>query len=184
MQVVLQRKESGLANPLDMMYHIQPWMILSLLPLSSGFEGVNIATSEFAFGFTDNGLMVRNLAILFAGALLAFMLEMSEFLVVSHSSGLTLSVAGIFKEVITLLLAARINGDSMSSFNAVGLCMCMAGIAIHVVLKALHAPNELKDFHHHHASTQNLLGNTDQQQDLSDTELSHFTSNRRRQQTL
>jgi len=29
----------GLSNPLDMMFHIQPWMILSLLPLSTAFEG-------------------------------------------------------------------------------------------------------------------------------------------------
>jgi len=31
--------ETGLSNPLDMMFHIQPWMILSLLPLSTAFEG-------------------------------------------------------------------------------------------------------------------------------------------------
>jgi hypothetical protein len=30
----------GLSNPLDMMYHIQPWMMLSLLPLSTAFEGL------------------------------------------------------------------------------------------------------------------------------------------------
>ena len=31
---------SGLHNPLDMMYHIQPWMIVGLLPLSAAFEGI------------------------------------------------------------------------------------------------------------------------------------------------
>ena len=30
---------SGLHHPLDMMYHIQPWMIITLLPLSSIAEG-------------------------------------------------------------------------------------------------------------------------------------------------
>ncbi len=29
----------GLQNPIDLMYHIQPWMILALLPLSASFEG-------------------------------------------------------------------------------------------------------------------------------------------------
>ena len=29
----------GLQNPIDMIYHIQPWMILTLLPLSAWFEG-------------------------------------------------------------------------------------------------------------------------------------------------
>lgn len=32
----------GLSNPLDMMYHIQPWMMLSLLPLSTTFEGLTM----------------------------------------------------------------------------------------------------------------------------------------------
>ena len=30
---------SGLDHPLDMMYHIQPWMLLALTPLSLYFEG-------------------------------------------------------------------------------------------------------------------------------------------------
>lgn len=34
----------GLSNPVDMMFHIQPWMILSLFPLSSGFEGCSFQT--------------------------------------------------------------------------------------------------------------------------------------------
>jgi len=59
--------------------------------------GVGIATSEAAFGFHDSGVLAQNLVLLLSGALLAFMLELSEFLVVCHSSGLTLSVAGIFK---------------------------------------------------------------------------------------
>ena len=29
----------GLSNPIDMMYHIQPWMILALFPLSASMEG-------------------------------------------------------------------------------------------------------------------------------------------------
>ena len=40
-QMVMQRSEMGLANPIDMMYHIQPWMIVTLLPFAFGFEGIN-----------------------------------------------------------------------------------------------------------------------------------------------
>lgn len=137
-QMVLQKHEIGLANPLDMMFHLQPWMILSLLPLSAGFEGVTIATSEHAFGYEDGVLLTRNLMLLFVGAFLAFMLELSEFLVVAHSSGLTLAIAGIFKEVIMLLLAAVINGDQMNVINVVGLCVCLAGIMLHVFFKTFH----------------------------------------------
>lgn len=67
----------------------------------SAFSGVTIATSEHAFGYHDGALLKRNLFMLLIGAVLAFMLELSEFLVVSHSSGLTLAIAGIFKVPIS-----------------------------------------------------------------------------------
>lgn len=141
-QIVLQRHEIGLANPLDAMYHLQPWMIISLLPLSAGFEGVTIATSEHAFGYHDAALLKSNLFMLLIGALLAFMLELSEFLVVSHSSGLTLAIAGIFKEVIMLLLAAVINGDQMNMVNVIGLIMCLTGIALHIFFRTVDRESE------------------------------------------
>ncbi|CAG2180858.1 unnamed protein product, partial [Oppiella nova] len=50
---------------------------------------------------------------------------------------LTLSIAGIFKEVFTLYLAVNYNGDQMSRINFIGLIVCLLGIALHVVIKAL-----------------------------------------------
>jgi solute carrier family 35 protein C2 len=35
----MQKSKLGLENPLDMVYHVQPWMIVSILPLAVGFEG-------------------------------------------------------------------------------------------------------------------------------------------------
>jgi len=60
-------------------------------------SGIYVATSEHAFGYQDGNLLCRNLLLLSLGAVLAFMLEMSEFLVLSYASSLSLSVAGIFK---------------------------------------------------------------------------------------
>ena len=80
-----------------MMYHIQPWMIIGLLPLSAFFEGVAIATTDNLFRFTDYSILFRNLGLTLLGALIAFMLEFSEFLLVCQTSSLTLSIAGIFK---------------------------------------------------------------------------------------
>ncbi|KAK2153053.1 hypothetical protein LSH36_309g00021 [Paralvinella palmiformis] len=138
-QIVLQKGEIGLSNPLDMMYHIQPWMMLSLLPLSAGFEGVHIATSEHTFRYHDIFTLSEHLSILMAGAIIAFMLELSEFFFVSLRSGLTLSISGIVKEIFTLVLAASINGDRMSWFNIIGLLICLCGIILHVIIKAVRA---------------------------------------------
>ncbi len=45
-QMVMQRSESGLANPIDMLYHIQPWMIVTLLPFAVAFEGPSQSPSS------------------------------------------------------------------------------------------------------------------------------------------
>lgn len=38
-QFIMQKTKLGLHNPIDMIYHMQPWMILSLMPVTIAFEG-------------------------------------------------------------------------------------------------------------------------------------------------
>ena len=88
--------------------------------------------------------------------MLAFSLEFSEFLLVSNTSSLTLSVSGIFKveppagrqfvrvthasfvslqEIVMLYLAVEYNENQLSAINIVGLAICLTGIVFHCVLK-------------------------------------------------
>lgn len=68
------------------------------LPLSPPLlSGLHLSTSEKIFRFQDTGLLLRVLGSLFLGGILAFGLGFSEFLLVSRTSSLTLSIAGIFK---------------------------------------------------------------------------------------
>ncbi|XP_048244686.1 solute carrier family 35 member C2-like isoform X1 [Haliotis rufescens] len=143
-QLVTQKQEVGLGNPLDMMYHVQPWMIVGLFPLSAAFEGMEVATREEFFRCEDLGMFMTTAGLLLAGASLAFMLEFSEFLLLSQTSSLTLSLSGIVKEICTLGLAAEINGDLMNSVNVTGLFVCLCGITLHVVLKAVYNTQESK----------------------------------------
>lgn len=69
------------------------------------------------------------------GAFLAFFLETAEFLVLRLTSSLTLSIAGIFKELIQLTIAVSINSEILSGYNDVGLVLCLGGICLHVVHK-------------------------------------------------
>lgn len=69
------------------------------------------------------------------GAVLAFGMEVSEFLVLSRTSSLTLSVAGVLKEICQLVLAVETKGDQLSAVNVVGLVLCLGGIACHVIHK-------------------------------------------------
>lgn len=69
------------------------------------------------------------------GAVLAFGMEVSEFLVLSRTSSLTLSVSGVLKEVCQLVLAVQMKGDQLSAVNVLGLVLCLGGIACHVAHK-------------------------------------------------
>ncbi|KAM5175922.1 solute carrier family 35 member C2 isoform 2-T3 [Callospermophilus lateralis] len=141
-QMLLQKAELGLQNPIDTMFHLQPLMFLGLFPLFAIFEGLHLSTSEKIFRFQDTGLLLRVLGSLFLGGILAFGLGFSEFLLVSRTSSLTLSIAGIFKEVCTLLLAAHLLGDQISLLNWLGFALCLSGISLHVALKTLHSRGE------------------------------------------
>ena len=41
-QLIMQRSNLGLSNPIDMIFHIQPFMILTLLPFIAVLEGPRI----------------------------------------------------------------------------------------------------------------------------------------------
>ncbi|XP_077542830.1 solute carrier family 35 member C2 isoform X5 [Haemaphysalis longicornis] len=138
-QLVMQRKEVGLGNPVDMIFHVQPWMILGLLPLAIAFEGIPIATSEKVFRFRDTEVVLRTCKYVLAGSVLAFLMELSEYLLLTYTSSLTLSIAGIIKAICTLYLAVKYSGDEMSSMNLLGLIICLLGIALHIVVKSLNS---------------------------------------------
>lgn len=134
-QAVTQKKELGLSNPIDMIYHIQPSMIICLLPLAIGVEGISLLSTNNLFQ-TDQLLNVlHNLSWILIGALLAMCLESSELLVVTNTSSITLSISGIFKEVCTIYLAIIWNHNKMNMTNSIGLAVCLFGIVIHVFIK-------------------------------------------------
>ncbi|CAL1266464.1 unnamed protein product [Larinioides sclopetarius] len=136
-QMVVQRKEMGLGNPVDMIYHVQPWMVVGLLPLAIVFEGIPIATTEKVFRYKEVNVVLTTLGYILIGSVLAFLMELSEYLLLLFTSSLTLSIAGVFKEVCTLYLAVKYTGDHMTTLNFIGLIVCLIGITLHVILKAL-----------------------------------------------
>lgn len=162
-QKLMQRKESSLSNPIDMMYHVQPWMIAVLLPLAFYFELMPSMKSYF-FSSTSNQTLTAATAadssllpdlhriqivhLIMIGSILAFLMEFSEYLLLTYTSSLTLSMAGIFKEIFTLYLAVNYNGDQMSTLNEIGLILCLFGITTHVMIKAINS-NSVADSHLH-----------------------------------
>uniref|UniRef100_A0A914UMJ9 Sugar phosphate transporter domain-containing protein n=1 Tax=Plectus sambesii TaxID=2011161 RepID=A0A914UMJ9_9BILA len=143
-QFVMQRDEIGLHNPIDMMYHVQPWMITCIIPLVLIFEssGVDSIWSDNVLMYDHGYAPLHIFNLIFCGGLIAFCMELAEYLLLVNTSGLTLNIFGILKEIITLALAHQYNGDRFSPVNIIGLLLCISGILLHVVLKALARSNE------------------------------------------
>jgi len=135
-QLIMQKTQLGLSNPIDLVYHVQPLMILCLLPFAVAFEGTRISASISVFRYQEISVFLNTMGLVGFGGLIAFCMEVAEFMLVSYTSGLTLSVAGIVKEVISLAMAIVIEESDVSLINMIGLVICMAGITLHVVRKA------------------------------------------------
>uniref|UniRef100_A0A8C0I7I2 Solute carrier family 35 member C2 n=1 Tax=Bubo bubo TaxID=30461 RepID=A0A8C0I7I2_BUBBB len=141
-QILMQKAELGLQNPIDTMFHLQPLMFLGLFPLFVVFEGLPLSVSEKLLHFHEAGMLLSLVGKLFLGGILAFGLGFSEFLLVSRTSSLTLSVAGIFKEICILFLATHLLGDRLSLLNWLGFAVCLSGISLHVILKAMNSKGD------------------------------------------
>ncbi|KAF1658651.1 Solute carrier family 35 member C2, partial [Aptenodytes patagonicus] len=141
-QILMQKADLGLQNPIDIMFHLQPLMFLGLFPLFAVFEGLPLSISEKLFHFHEAGMLFSLVGKLFLGGILAFGLGFSEFLLVSRTSSLTLSIAGIFKEICILFLATHLLGDRLSLLNWLGFAVCLSGISLHVILKAMNSKGE------------------------------------------
>ncbi|GMS83910.1 hypothetical protein PENTCL1PPCAC_6085 [Pristionchus entomophagus] len=131
-QLVMQREDQAVRHPLDMVAHVQPWMVIPILPLVWMFEGSEISWESITkfHGVHDPWTV---LLLVLTGGTIAFAMELSEYLLLVNTSGITLSIFGIIKELATLILAAVINGDRFSPVNMAGLSLCLAGMAIHSI---------------------------------------------------
>ncbi|KAI6182962.1 TPT domain-containing protein [Aphelenchoides bicaudatus] len=131
-QLIMQGDDqpSPLRNPLDMVAHVQPWMFLTILPVVIVVEGQEISvTSVTSFKETYQPMLV--LILVLFGGVLAFLMEMSEYLLLVNTSGITLNILGIIKEVVTLLLAHYLHGDKITLINLMGLVLTLCGMLIH-----------------------------------------------------
>jgi hypothetical protein len=76
-----------------------------------------VATTQQLFGAEDLHVVLKNFGLLLIGAMLAFLLEISEYLLVSYTSGLTLCIAGIFKVSTSSQTGVRPFNCMLPTFN-------------------------------------------------------------------
>ncbi|XP_012238323.1 solute carrier family 35 member C2 [Bombus impatiens] len=172
-QLVMQKSKLGMKSPIDMMYYMQLWMLLPIVPVMIWFEGSHLYNSFKNTDWNDVQTITMTIIAVFGSAIIAFHMEVMEFLVVTYTSSLTLSIIGIIKEIFILILAVEWEGDQMSHLNFVGLLMCLCGITIHTIQKAL--SNRNKKAENLELQVNSLSSNNFKTEEVIDTNLPLLT---------
>lgn len=134
-QMLLDRDEMGMNNPIATIFWLAPVMGISLISLSAIFESWHTIFAAQSGYFDTIGHTFKTMGLIAAPGVLAFGMNLAEFALIKRTSVVTLSVAGIFKEVLTIALASSVFGDELTPINISGLCITLLGIGLYNYLK-------------------------------------------------
>ncbi|KAL1823534.1 hypothetical protein ACET3Z_010312 [Daucus carota] len=127
-QILLQKEVYGLQNPLMLMSFIAPVMAVSTGILSLIFE----PWSEFGTNvyFNSSWHITRSCLLLLLGGTLAFFMVLTEYILVSVTSAVTVTIAGVVKEVVTILVAVIYFHDEFTWMKGFGLIIIIIGVSL------------------------------------------------------
>ncbi|KAF9988999.1 Triose-phosphate Transporter [Mortierella antarctica] len=135
-QLLLERtdtKTGSLANPISTIFFLSPIMGICLCIVAGIFEGYGtIFGSEF---FASASVALGTLGLLFLGGLFAFAMVLAEFNLIARTSVVTLSVLGIIKEVVTIVVSSLVFHDQLTLVNILGLFVTLTGIGFYHFMK-------------------------------------------------
>lgn len=119
-------------SPLKAMLYTSPTTSLCVMPVALAVEGHKAWNHELQNGLHDGLIVLTTLTI---SASLVFLLIMSEYWLVGVTSSAALSVAGVFKELLTIFFGIILFGDNVDFLNALGFSICQCGIVGYVFLR-------------------------------------------------
>ncbi|OBA20259.1 TPT-domain-containing protein [Metschnikowia bicuspidata var. bicuspidata NRRL YB-4993] len=123
-QLLLKNNEYT-KHPMQTILYISPSMTAALFVFGLIFEGWQAFTALPMW--VEKGVCETTL-LMVAPGILAFCMTLCEFQLLSVAQILTLSVAGIFKELLTIMLGSLIFGDTLSPLNCAGLVITFLDI--------------------------------------------------------
>ncbi|KAK9250824.1 triose-phosphate transporter family-domain-containing protein [Lipomyces tetrasporus] len=126
-QILLKRNEST-SNPFSTIFYLAPVMCVTLVILAIPIEGLHNFLS--APIWQEESWFLWFL-ILVAPGVIAFLMTAAEFFLLHRTNVVTLSIVGIFKEVVTIGASAGIYGDKLTAVNVSGLIVALIAIALY-----------------------------------------------------
>jgi solute carrier family 35, member C2 len=138
---ILLMKNAATSNPFSSIFFLSPVMFIALFVLALPVEGPANVIEGLQTLTAAKGAFLGTIIMLFPGCL-AFLMVAAEFALLKRSSVVTLSVCGIFKEVLTISAAGIIFGDELSPINISGLVVTILSIAGYNYLKYMKMSKE------------------------------------------
>jgi solute carrier family 35 protein C2 len=126
---------ANLLKSVELLYHQLPMSVCALIPAWFVLEQV-----QFFLWVNEQsesvGLLMLKLACVTVGcSLLAFVLIVTELSLLALTSSVTLSIAGIAKELMLIAAAVALFGDQLSQLNLVGFFVATIGVGLYKLYK-------------------------------------------------
>ncbi|KAK4077910.1 uncharacterized protein Triagg1_3604 [Trichoderma aggressivum f. europaeum] len=132
-QILLLRNPAT-SNPFSSIFFLTPVMFITLFSIAIPVEGFVPLWEGLKTLSAEWGTFMTPLFLLFPGCI-AFLMTASEFALLQRTSVVTLSIAGIFKEVVTISAASVVFKDKLTLINFVGLITTMLAIVAYNYVK-------------------------------------------------
>ncbi|XP_059664984.1 probable sugar phosphate/phosphate translocator At1g06470 isoform X2 [Cornus florida] len=127
-QILLQKETYGLKNPLTLMSYVAPVMTVVTAILSLILDPWNeFKTNDY---FNSSWHLMRTCLLMLFGGTLAFLMVLTEYILVSVTSAVTVTIAGVVKEAVTILVAVFYFHDHFTWLKGVGLITIMFGVSL------------------------------------------------------
>lgn len=133
-QILLLRNPAT-SNPFSSIFFLTPVMFLTLIVIAIPTEGFPGLLESLKGLWAVWGLLTP-LLLLFPGTI-AFLMTACEFALLQRTSVVTLSIAGIFKEVVTISTATLVFDDKLTAINISGLCVTIGAICAYNYIKIM-----------------------------------------------
>ncbi|KAH9607255.1 hypothetical protein KSS87_021193 [Heliosperma pusillum] len=126
---ILVKKEAyGLKNPLTFMSYVTP-----IMAIATGLMSLLLDPwDEFPTNvyFDSPWHVMKSCLLMLFGGTLAFFMVLTEYVLISVTSAVTVTIAGIVKEAVTIVVAVFYFHDEFTWLIGIGLLIIMVGVSL------------------------------------------------------
>lgn len=127
-QLLLQKEAYGLKNPIILMSYVTPIMAVATLILSLVMDPWHDFQTNVYFDSPWH--IIRSCLLMLVGGALAFFMVLIEYILISATSAVTVTIAGVVKEAVTIVVAVFYFHDQFTILKGIGLLTIMVGVSL------------------------------------------------------